>query len=159
MLTNAQRNTLLAAVKADATAGPIRTIGDVTGLVSYLNGAATPTALAWLPAAPVMAVEEAPNYTTYDSLAQGKRDSWMVFLRSARDFGKAKVRNWVVDIWGAATASSNAESVLKAATESATVAQVAIGGASKTTGTVTAMDRAFDEQVSTADGEWLCQQA
>lgn len=156
-LTNAQRNTLLTAVKASPTAGPIRTNGDVTGLLAWCN---TPTAaLAWAVAVPSLAVEEAPSYTTYDSLAQGKRDSWALLLNNPRNFAKNKIRAWVVDVWGNATAGSNSESVLQAGTEGVTNAQAAIGGSSKTTGTVTALDRAFPDAVSFDECAWLVQQA
>lgn len=158
-MSNAQRTALLAAVKANATAGPLRLAGNVTGLQAWLNAAASPNTPAWMTAAPTLAVEEAPSYTTFDSLSQGKRDSWSLFLRNARDFTRAKVRSWVVDVWGNATAGSNAEAVLLAATESATNAQVMLGGTTRTTGTVSALDRAYAEPVDTGDVEWLCQQA
>ena len=34
------------------------------------------------------------------------------FCATSRDFTKAKIRNWVTDVWGNATAGSNAEAVL-----------------------------------------------
>lgn len=155
-LTNAQRNTLLAAVKADQAAGPLRSAGNVTGLMAWCN-AATAT-LAWSVAVPPLTSEEAPSYTTYDSLLQGKRDSWELFLRNPRNFSRNKVRAWVIDVWGSATAGSNSEAILQAATEGATNAQVAIGGTIKATGTVSATDRTFAEAVSFVEAEWLCQQ-
>lgn len=157
-LTNAQRNALLAAIKADQAAGPIRAAGNVTGLLAWLNAAKSPAVLAWVTAVQPITSEEAPSYTTYDSLAQGKRDSWLLFLRSTRDFSRNKVRAWITDVWGNAAAGSNAESVLLAGTENATNAQSIIGGTSKTTGTVTALDRSYTEQVSFAECEWFCQQ-
>lgn len=158
-LTNAQRNTLLAAIKADQTAGPLRAAGNVTGLQAWCNAAKTPAVLAWVTSVQPAISEEAPSYTTYDSMAQGKRDSWVLFLRSPRDFSRNKVRSWITDVWGNATAGSNAEAVLLAGTEPATNAQAAVGGTSKTTGTVTATDRSFAELVGYGEAEWLCQQA
>jgi hypothetical protein len=158
-LTTPQRSTLLAAIKAHAVAGPLRAAGNVTGLLAWCNAAASPEQTAWKTAAPVLAIEEAPSYTAYDSLAQGKRDSWLVFIRNERNFTRAKVRAWVVDIWGNATNGSNSEAVLRAATEPATNAQLALGSTARSTGTVTALDRAYSEDIDFADGEWLCQQA
>lgn len=133
----------------NATPAALVAAGNVPGLLAWCN--ADSGQKRWLPNADVLTIEEAPSYTTYDSLAQGKRDSWLVFLRNARDFGRNKVRNWVVDIWGTATAGSNAELVLTAGTKFASNAQVALGGNSKTTGTVTAIDTSFEEDVDIND--------
>lgn len=147
-LTPGQLVTLRAGVCADNTARPLMQAGNVPGLLSWLNtGTATK---GWITAVPAQASDEAPNYTTYDSLTQGKRDSWARFLAvESRDFAKNKVRNWVVDVWGNATASSNAEAVLLAGTEAATNAQLVLGGTVKTTGTVTATARTYDGVVTT----------
>ena len=152
-LTPAQESTLRAAIFATPPAAALLSAGDVPGLQAWCN--AETSTRRWLPAAPVLAAEEAPNYTTYDSLTQGKRDSWQLFLHNPRDFGRNRVRAWVVDVWGAATAGSNAELVLLAGTASATNAQVAIGGATRTTGTVTALDATFEEAVSITDATRL----
>ncbi len=157
-LTNNQRNTLLTAVKADPTAGPLRAVGNVTGLQAWLNTAASPAALAWVEEVPILNADEAPSYATYDTLAQGKRDSWVRFLAFPRNFSRNKVRGWIVDVWGNATSGSNAEAVLQAGTENATNAQVMLGGTTRATGTVSALDRNYAEPVDTADVEWLCQQ-
>lgn len=159
MLTNAQRNNLLAAIKADATAGPIRAAGNVPGLLAWCNAAKSPTALAWSVAVQPQTSDEAATYTAYDSLVAGKRDSWALFLGFPRDFSRNKVRAWLTDVWGAATAGSIAESILLAGTENATNAQTIIGGNSKTTGTVTAIDRTFSAAVEFGECEWFCQQA
>jgi hypothetical protein len=148
-MTDSQITTLRNYALNNGTAAPLIAAANVPGFLAWCN--ADSGSLRWLPAANTLTVEEAPSYTTYDSLVQGKRDSWLVFLRSARDFGKAKVRNWVVDIWGAATASSNSESVLKAGTAIATNAQIALTGSSKSTGTVTAVDTIFEEEVDIND--------
>lgn len=152
MLTTTQIVTLRAAVIADATAHALQAAGNLAGLLAWCNAASG--TLAWLSATPTSAAEEAPTYTTYDSLAQGKRDSWVMFLRSARDFGKNKIRNWIVDVWGNATAGSNSEAVLLAGTVAATNAQLVFGGPSRTTGTVTAIARAWEGTVS----EFECKQ-
>lgn len=152
-LTNNQLIALRAAIFANPTAAAALAAGNVLGVQSWCN--ANSGSKRWLPAADPLAVEEAPSYTSYDSLAQGKRDSWMVFLRNARDFGRNKVRNWVVDIWGNATASSNSEAVLQAGTANATNAQLALGGTPKTTGTVTATDVSFEGDVDITDATLL----
>ncbi len=152
-LTTQQLTTLRAAVFATPAAAALLAAGNVIGLKDWCN--ANSGAKRWLPAADPLSVEEAPSYTSYDSLMQGKRDSWMVFLRNARDFGRNKVRSWVVDIWGNATAGSNAEAILQAGTVNATNAQVALGGQSKTTGTVVAVDTSFEGDVDILDATRL----
>jgi hypothetical protein len=152
-LTNSQLVTLRTAVIATPDANACLVAGNVTCLQTWAN-TATAT-LGWLTAAPVATVDEAPSYTTYDALAAGKRDSWVRFLAAPRNFSKAKVRSWVVDVWGNATASSNAEAILLAGTEAATNAQVAVGGSSKTTGTVSALDRNYWGIVTTNEATRL----
>lgn len=155
-LTNTQRNTLLTAIKADATAGPIRASGDTYSLLAWLNGSAG--VLAWRTAVQPQESDEAATYTTFDSIVAGKRDSWRLFLGFARNFARNKVRSWVTDVWGNATASSVAEAILQAATENATRAQNIIGGNNKTTGTVTALDRNYTEMVTQDEANWLVSQ-
>lgn len=116
---------------------------DVT-LTNWLNSAASPTILAWKENVPANDSDEAPDYSTFDSIVPGKRDSWGFFLRVPRDFSKNKVRKWVTDVWGNATAASNAEAILQTATEPLTNAQKILGqGNNATTGTVTATRRTF----------------
>jgi hypothetical protein len=69
----------------------------------------------------------------------------------SRDFNRNKVRKWITDIWGNATAASNAEAILLAGTEKASRAEVVFGGATKTTGTVAALDRAWIGDVQITD--------
>jgi len=102
-------------------------------------------------------IDEAATYTTYDSLTAGKRDEWALFLRYPRNMAKAKNRGVVTDVWGAATAGSIAEAILQAGTYSATNTQAAIGGTSRTTGTVTALDLAYTGQAAQSDANWLVQ--
>lgn len=154
-LTPGQLATVCTAVKANPTANAARLAGDTVALLQWLNGARTPTALSWRAIVPAQESDEAANYTSFDTLAQGKRDSWAIFLMFSRNYGKNKVRNTVVDVWGAAIASSVSEGILQAGTASATNTQFAIGGQSKTTGTVTATDFTFDGNANTADANWL----
>lgn len=158
-LSNAQRATLCTACKGNPACNTPRLIGDSVSVLQWLNAARSPATLAWYISAPALAVEEAPTYTTYDSFAQGKRDSWQLFLRSPRDFTRAKVRNWVVDVWGAATGGSNAEAVLLAATFNASNAQHALGGTTRSTGTVTALDLSFPFSISQDDANFVADPA
>ncbi len=145
-LTTNQLATLKAAIIADPTAGPIRAAGDTAALLAWCNGASG--TLGWRIAVQPQDSDQAATYTTYDSLAQGKRDSWSIFLKFNRNFSVNKVRSWITDVWGAATASSIAESILQTGTESMTRAQNVIGGNVKTTGTVSATDRSYTDLVS-----------
>jgi len=152
-LTETQITTLRAAVFAVPVAAAMVAAGNVPGLQGWCNG--NSGSKRWLPAADMLAVEEAPSYTTYDTLAQGKRDSWMLFLRNPRDFGRPAVRKWATDIWGTATAGSNGEAVLQAGTVNATRAQVALGGALETSGTVAAYDTDYEEDIDVTDAARL----
>lgn len=151
ILTDAQRATLKAAVQANSTANAYLVAQDVVSLLAWCNAQAAPVVSAWRTAVAPQESDEAPSYSTYDALAAGKRDSWVRFLGFSRDFTKAKVRAWVEDVWGASAANNNAEKILKAGTENATNAQVALGGTNRSTGTVTALDRTFFGQVEEAD--------
>lgn len=155
-LTAGQRTTLLAAVKANGTANAFRLAGDVPGLLGWLNGSSA--TLAWRNAVSSQDSDEAATYTSYDTLAQGKRDSWALFLRFNRDFSRNKVRNWVIDVWGAATAASISEAILQAGTELATNAQAALGGTVRTTGTVSATARSYTLSCDAVDANWLINQ-
>lgn len=152
-MTIDQLATLRAAVFAAPTAAAMVAAGNVIALQGWCNG--NSGSKRWLPAADTLAVEEAPSYTTYDTIAQGKRDSWLLFLANPRDFGKPKVRKWVTDVWGNATAGSNAEAVLQAGTVNATRAQVALGGAAEAEGTVSAYDCTYEEDVDLTDATRL----
>lgn len=152
-LTNAQTNRLRTAAFLVPEAAALIAAGNVAGLITWCNTASGQ--LRWLPSPDMVGVEEAPSYTTYDTLTQGKRDSWLLLLRNVRDFGRAKVRSWVVDVWGPATAGSNTEAVLLAATAPATNAQVAIGGTVRATGTVSAIDTPYEQDVDEDDAKRL----
>jgi hypothetical protein len=142
-LTPAQLATVCTACKAAPACDALRVSGQAADLLGWLNAVRTPETLAWYKSAPVEMIESAPSYTTYDSLTQGKRDSWLVLLHNPRDFTRVVIRNWVVDVWGNATANSNAEKVLQAATFPASNVQNALGGTLRTTGTVSALALTF----------------
>ena len=151
MLTDAQKVTLKAAILADTTPAVVAAAAardDIT--LADLMNEATAT-LAWRVAVTTEEVDEETAWTSFDTLSDGKRDSWGYFLRVARDFSKIKVRKWVTDVWGAATAGSNAEALLMLGTEYATRAEMMLGGTSKTTGTVSALKRNWTGSLSYVD--------
>jgi len=153
-LTTAQVQALKVFVNAsvDPNIVDARTRGDTFELSQLLNNPTSPAVNAWNWSTGAMTLDQGATYTAYDSLTQGKRDEWSIFLQYApRDMGLGRNRNVVTDVWGAATSGSIAESVLLAALTVATVAQNAIGGLSKTTGTVTALQLTFTGQVSQQD--------
>lgn len=142
--TNAQLQTIKTAINADpALASQPMTSAGALAIAVELNKTASPVTLAWRTAVPPQDSDEAPAYTAFDSIVAGKRDSWGYFLGYPRNFGKNKVRNWIVDVWGSATAGSNAEAILQAGTENAKRIEVILGGTTKTTGTVSALDRNY----------------
>jgi hypothetical protein len=155
-LTPDQLATMCTAVKANATANAARIVGDSTSVLTWLNAPRTPTVLAWRASVTSQEIDEASDYTAFDTVAAGKRDAWSIFLTyGPRNFGRNKNRAVITDVWGAATASSVAEAVLQAGTAPATNTQFALGGSSKTTGTVIATDFTVDEPATQADAIWL----
>jgi hypothetical protein len=145
-LSSRQITDLRAAIFATPAAAALLNARDTAGLLTWCN--ANTTTRRWLSAAPVLEIEEAPVYTAYGSMEQGLRDSWALFLRNPRDFGRNKVRQWVTAIWGNATSGSNAEAIFLAGSMIATNAQVALGGTSRNTGTVTALANAYEEEIA-----------
>jgi hypothetical protein len=83
--------------------------------------------------------DDEPDYTLFDTMSAGKRDSWRLFMETTRDFRRIKTRKWLTDLWGAATANSAAEGILLAGTRKLTRGEVLLAGGSATTGTVTAL--------------------
>ena len=140
-LTPAQIQTLKAAILAEtnATFVALRTSGATGAMAEWYNVAINPVQKAWITNQPPQDSDDAPDYSTFDSISAGKRESWGFFLAYPRDFTRNKVRKWVTDVWGNATAASNAEAILQAATRNATRGEVVFGGTTRTTGTVSAL--------------------
>jgi hypothetical protein len=130
-----------------------RTRGATIELAALLNAAATPAVLAWRIDVQPSEADDAPNYANFDTIVAGKRESWGFFLNFPRDFSRNKVRKWITDVWGNATAGSDAEAILLAGTANATVAQNVIGGTVKTTGTVSATDLTYVGSVTQEDAQ------
>lgn len=97
--------------------------------------------IAWRKAATRQDIFEAMDLTLYDSVVPGKRDAWRMLMDNAPiDFGRNQMRKAVTDVWSQQTANQR-DALLTGLTEFATVAEVALGGSVKTTGTVAATDR------------------
>jgi hypothetical protein len=158
-LTVSQLTSICTVCKASAACNTPRIAGDTITLLTWLNTARTPTILAWRVDMQSQELDEAANYTLYDGLTAGKRDEWAIFLRFPRSMARNKNRGVVTDVWGAATANSVAEGILQASTYPATNAQNALGGTSKTTGTVTASDLNYTGLANMLDATWLVQPA
>jgi hypothetical protein len=158
-LKPAQLATVCTACKAASACNTPRTLGDTVGLLEWLNGAAAPAVAAWRHQVQPIEMDQAANYTAFDSLTSGKRAAWPLMLGYTRDFRVNKTRNAITDIWGAATAGTVAESILLAGTSSATNTQVALGGTVKATGTVTATDYSYAGPANQLDADWIVQPA
>ncbi len=151
--TDEQKATIKAYVLADPVLAPVSS-GPTTdyGLIANTLAAyANPVSKAWIPSVPPVVSDDAPSYSTFDSIAAGKRDSWGFFLAQTRDFTRKKVRDWIVDVWGAAILDSNSEKILLAGTENMRVIEVILGGTDKTTGTVTAKTRNYVGSIDLLD--------
>lgn len=156
MLTVPQLQTLKAFVfgSPDPAIVAARNAGATFDLANLLN--APSVVGAWRTAVPAAEIDGAVVYTTYDTLTQGKRDEWSIFLAySPRDMSLGKNRNVVTDVWGGATAGSNSEKVLLASVEFATVAENALGGTTASTGTVSSLRRNWTGQVTQDDARLI----
>jgi hypothetical protein len=152
MLTPAQLTTLKAAILAEtnATFVAYRNGGVDSGMSEWYNEASTTDA--WRIAVDAQTMDEASDYASFDTIVAGKRDSWGLFLQYApRDFGRQKTRKVITDVWGNATAGSNAEEILQAGVEKATRGEMVFGGTAATTGTVTATKRNWVGRIETLD--------
>ena len=140
-MTPAQTATVKAYVIANYAANVAKS--EWSQIAEKLSTDASPVVKAWSTTVNQNDMDDAPDYTTFDAISAGKRDSWGFLLARPRDFNRNKVRKWVTDIWGNATAGSNSEVILQAGLVNATAAEVAIGGSTKTTGTVSGLDRTY----------------
>lgn len=141
-LTNAQLTTLKAAInaEADSTFVGYRNSGATGAMADWYNLPSTTDA--WRNDVSAQEIDEASDYSAFDSVAAGKRDAWALFLQySPRDMAKNKNRKVVADVWGNATGGSIAESILQASVKKASKGEMVYGGTSGTTGTVTALKR------------------
>lgn len=155
-LSPTQLTTLKAGIQAETNATFVgyRNAGQTGLMAEWLNGTKTPQSQAWRSNVEPQDSDEATPWTQFDALAASKRESWNVgFLRYARDYSKQVVRRWVTDVWGNATAGSNAESILTGAgLRPITRAEAILGGTTTaTTGTVTALKLSWEGPLSDYD--------
>jgi hypothetical protein len=157
-MTPQQLTTLKAAILADANPAVVAALAirNDTELARLYNLPAAPAVAAWLKAATGQQIFEATNITQFDSVSAGKRDVWKLLIERADlrpiDFGRNQIRNAVIDVWSAQTLTQR-NAICNGLTESATVAEVALGGTvrfSETNG-VSALDRNFAGQVTIDD--------
>lgn len=151
-LTTAQLQTLKAAIAAETNTTFVgyRTSGATGAMADWYNGKSNTDA--WKTYMQAQELDEASDYSSFDSIIAGKRDAWDLFLRYApRDMSRNKNRKVVTDVWGNAVASSIAEAILQASTEKATRGELVFGSTSATTGTVTAIKRNFIGQIYNQD--------
>ena len=136
MLTDTQKQTLAAALRAETDAGVVAmmAIRNDVWLAEWCN--AESAVNAWQPAMTNRLLFEAGDVTKFDGLSAGKRDSWKLLLEFAPiDFSRNKMRKAVTDIWG----NTDSVAVLQACTRKATNAENYLGGNSATENTVTAL--------------------
>lgn len=145
-------STIKAAILADPVLAPLASGPgtDYDAIAKALSAVASPEVLAWKTAVTPEDTDGATPWDQFDSIAQaGKRDSFLhAFLRYPRNYARNATRKWVTDVWGNATAGSNAEKILTAAREPALRVEVIVGGATKTTNNVSALDRNYQGGVA-----------
>lgn len=136
MLTAAQMTTLAAAIRADTDQAVIDALdirNDV--LLAELYNALTATA-AWVSNMLGSELFELTDVAKFDNLNAGQRDAWRLMLDFAPvDFTRQKVRKATQDVWG----NTDSIPVLEGCRRLATKAELALGGSSATTNTVTAL--------------------
>ena len=156
-MTPAQLTTLKAAILAETDPAFVaaRTNGQTPLMTAFLNADKSPAVKAWRTSVPPEVSDESTPWVNFDTITQaGKRDSYLhAFMRYARDYSKASVRKWITDVWGNATANSNAAAILTdAGLRNITRAEAILGGANTaTTGTVGAIKLAWEGPLSDSD--------
>lgn len=157
MLTPAQLTTLKAAILAETDADFVlaRDQGQTPLMRDWLNADKSPAVKAWRTSVPPEVSDEATPWANFDTITQaGKRDSWLhAFMRYPRDYSKGSIRKWITDVWGNATASSNAATILAdAGLRNITRAESILGGAATaSTGTVSAIKLGWEGPLSDSD--------
>ena len=136
MLTNTQKTTLAAALRAETNQGVIDAvaISNITFLVEWCNGESATDA--WNTAVSGSQLFEDTDVTKFDGLTAGKRDAWRLMLDfSPIDMSRAKNRRTVQDVWG----NTDSVPILQDMRRKATRGEAYLGGSSATTNTVTAL--------------------
>lgn len=148
MLTDAQMTTLATHIRASTDPAVVAALAirnDV--LLAELYNAATATD-AWRSTMAAADLFDATDVTKFDGLSAGKREAWRLMLDFAPvDMSKVKTRKAAQDVWG----NTDSIPVLEACRRKATQAEVALGGESKTTNTVTALKLEWEGTLSYTD--------
>lgn len=154
-LTPAQLQTLKTAILAETDPAFVtaRTNGQTPLMTAFYNSPTSPAVKAWASMVEPLTSDEATPWTAFDALTAGRRDSWVQFFAFPRDYSKGAVRKWVTDIWGAASAGSNAATILTdAGQRTITRGEAVLGGtAPASTNTVTAIKLVWEGQITDED--------
>jgi len=148
MLTTTQLATLKAAINAETNATLVgyRTNGQTTMIAEWYNAASNTDA--WSSNVSQSVLFDATDITKFDNISAGKRDAWRILMDFAPcDFTRVKIRKGVQDIWG----DADSVVVLQAGLRKATKAEVALGGTSVTTNTVTGLKLSWEGMLSGDD--------
>lgn len=136
-LKNSQLSTLAAGIRASTDPAVIAAVAirDDTIITNWCNQLTTTNA--WNEAVSSDDLVAAMDFTKYDTVSQGKRDAWELFLQyTPYDFGTAKNRRVIEDVWG----TVDGVAVLTAALRKANNCELILGGVSETRNTVTGLD-------------------
>jgi hypothetical protein len=155
IMTPEQLATLKAGILAETndTFATYRSNGQNGLMANWLNKPKTPSVKAWRDDVQPQELDEETPWTSFDTLSDGKRDSWLQIFKYPRNFNKSWIRKWLTDVWGAATASSVAEAIfLGVCVKNISRVEAILGGSTTaTTNNVTALQLAWTGPVSDVD--------
>lgn len=110
MLTQEQRNTLKAAILADATLSTLYIEGNLDGLSTALNTQVSPTYVVWrdqyTPEQKALAIDV--GITQLDALTASKRDSLLWWVNRSHDARLATTQAAMADLCGSQNTLKNA---------------------------------------------------
>lgn len=147
-LTNAQRTTLAAAIRAetDPSVTAALAIRDDVTLENWVN--ANSTVDAWNEAMTAADLFVAMDVTKFDALTAGKRDAWKLMMDYAPiNLRKNEYRKAVVDVWG----TVDSVLVLQACVRKATNGEKYLGGTTVVENTVSALKLSNPGRISRDD--------
>ncbi len=154
-MTPAQLTALKAGILAEtnATFVGFRTNGQNGEMAAWLNKEKSPAVKAWRSNVQPQELDEETPWSSYDTLTDGKRDSWGHIFNYPRDMTKSWIRKWVTDVWGNATAGSIAETFfLGVCVKNISRVEAILGGnTSAATNNVTALKLYWEGPVSDVD--------
>jgi hypothetical protein len=154
-MTSEQLAALKAGILAETNANFVeyRNNGQNGLMADWLNKPKTPNVKAWRSDVSPQELDEETPWVTFDTLTDGKRESWGFIFNYARNFNNSWIRKWVTDVWGSATASSTSETIFNnIGVRNITRVEAILGGsATANTGTVTALKLSWEGPVSDVD--------